>query len=283
MSKKAKWILRAALGAVLIAAIVCLAVFEWQEHNARKAYEEAEALAAQPTVQPTATPEPTAAPTAEPGARPTPKPTPDPDWQIYSKPDSKAEELLAVNIGALKVENEDVVGWICIPDTVINYPIVQGTDNEFYLENTWQKEPKFAGAIFMECGNSPDLSDFNTIVYGHNMRSESMFGSLKRYKRAAYWQAHPSVYIVTEKGVYRYDIFAARKTGVETIVYGTDIETVPRKQEFLLYSVNYSMLDTGIEPTTEDRILTLSTCSGNGHEERWVVQGVLTGFYGRIR
>lgn len=93
------------------------------------------------------------------------------------------ESPLDIDFKELKSINPDVAGWIymeALPD--ISYPIAQGDDNEFYLHHTYKKESIFAGSIFVDCKNSRDFSDQNTIVYGHNMKNGSMFGTLKNYK-----------------------------------------------------------------------------------------------------
>lgn len=81
-----------------------------------------------------------------------------------------------------------------IPDTRISYPLVQGEDNQYYLNHTWKKWSSVVGAIFLECGNSRDLSNFNTIVYGHRMNDGSMFASLKNYRGKATGRLTPGVY-----------------------------------------------------------------------------------------
>ena len=107
------------------------------------------------------------------------------------------------------------------------------------------------------------------------MNTGAMFGSLKYYKREAYWQQHPSFYIVCDQGVLRYDIFAVHKVNTQTIIYGLDLNTDQQRTAFLRFARDYSSLNTGIEPTVDDKIVTLSTCTGQGHSSRWVVQGVL--------
>lgn len=199
----------------------------------------------------------------------TPKePAPMPD-------DPNIHQLLETDLQMLRQENEDVVGWILIPDTKISYPLLQWTDNDFYLKHTWKQTPNANGSIFIEHQNNPDFSDFNTIIYGHNMQSGAMFGGLRKYNSAKYWQDHPAFYIACDQGVLRYDIFAVHKAGVDTIIYGLELETEQKKNEFIRFATDYSMYDTGLQPTTDDRIVTLSTCTGQGHTSRWVVQGVL--------
>ena len=101
-----------------------------------------------------------------------------------------------------------MVGWIQIPGTEIDYPLMQGKDNDFYLNNNWRGAKEYVGSIFLEYRNDPDMTDFNTIVYGHNMANGSMFGSLHRYQYDAYPEEHPYVYIVTDAGVLRYEVFS---------------------------------------------------------------------------
>lgn len=189
--------------------------------------------------------------------------------------DPYVELLQDIDLEALRETNEDVIGWLCIPETDISYPLVQGTDNDYYLKHTWDKKSNSVGSVYMEYQNAADFSDFNTIIYGHNMYDDSMFGGLSKYKNTKYWKEHPSIYVVNDDGVHRYDIFAAYKADVDSIAYGMVIETTRRKTEFIRLSLEESVLDTGIYPTTEDKILTISTCSGSGYGTRWIVQGVL--------
>lgn len=191
------------------------------------------------------------------------------------EPPDPLEELAAVDLEALRAVNPDVVGWLAIPDTGISYPMVQGEDNQYYLRRTWQGESNTAGSIFLESANDPALTDFNTIVYGHRMRSGTMFAPLQYYSDPDYLRAHPSVYITDGGGLHRYDVFAAHSVGVEEIVYRLDLETEERQEEFLSYCMEHSEIGTDVEPKVGDRILTLSTCTGNGYAKRWVVQAVL--------
>lgn len=191
--------------------------------------------------------------------------------------DPYALVLAEVNLEALRETNGDVTGWIAIPKTDVSYPVVQTENNTYYLNHTWQKTGSSVGAIFLEQYSNPKLSDFNTLIYGHKMRNGSMFGSLSSYEDMNYWKEHPSVYIADDRGVYRYDIFAAYEVGVKEIVYRLDLEEQGLEQEFIRFSLEHSDIDTGIVPDESDRIVTLSTCTGRGHSTRWIVQAVLRG------
>ena len=195
-----------------------------------------------------------------------------PVWQ-----DPYAQALKDMDFSALRQQNPDVLGWILIPGTRVSYPVVQGTDNSYYLDHTWRGGKNSVGAIFMECRNSSDLSDFNTIMYGHRMNNRSMFGTLSQYKSRSYWQAHPYVYLTDDSGTHRYEIFAAGEVSVDSDVYRLGLRSDSSRQSFLDSCLALSALNTGVTPHTYDKVLTLSTCTGNGHATRWVVQAVCPG------
>ena len=182
-----------------------------------------------------------------------------------------------VDFTALAAVNPDVTAWLYGPDTGISYPVVQGTDNSYYLDHTWRGGKNSVGAIFMDYRNSGDLSDFNTIIYGHRMNNRSMFGTLSQYKSRSYWQAHPYVYLTDDSGTHRYEIFAAGEVSVDSDVYRLGLRSNSGRQSFLDSCLSLSALNTGVTPHVYDKVLTLSTCTGNGHATRWVVQAVCPG------
>ncbi len=217
-------------------------------------------------------------PPSRPSEPPAPPDSPGPETPEPSEPlPDEAAALAEIDLEALRAVNEDVVGWIAIPGTKLSYPLVQGTDNQYYLSRNWKKEPAGGGSVFLESTNSGDLSDFHTIVYAHRMRNDTMFGTLKYYEDEDFWREHPSVYVVRDGGVYRYDIFSAQEAGVKEIVYRLDMEESHLEEEFLRYCMENSVIDTGLAPEAGGRILTLSTCTGNGHATRWVVHAVERG------
>jgi len=242
-----------------------------------------EAPTEKPTEQPTEAPtekpteQPTEAPTEKPTEKPTEAPTPAPTQNpkaslVHSDP--VVMELLAMDLDALREHNPEVVGWVYIPNTAIDYPMVQGADNDFYLKHTWMKEENNAGAIFLEAENSVDMSDFNTIIYGHNMRNGSMFSDLNKYQSRSYLLNHPYAYVLTDNGVYRYDLYATYKAGVRSITYAMKIQTEKKRNELISFIDNYSQLDMDVMPSVDDHLLTLSTCSGLGQPNRRVVIGI---------
>ena len=168
-----------------------------------------------------------------------------------------------------------MVGWIWIPESKINYPFLQSTDNDFYLNHTWEKQENSVGSIFLEHQSNSAFTDYNTILYGHNMKDGSMFADLGKYAAQEYWENHPYVYLLTDTGIYRYEVFAAYRADVDSITYGLRFQQEQTKANFLIHALDSSKIQTGIIPDPNDRILTLSTCSGAGYSNRWVVQARL--------
>jgi len=175
------------------------------------------------------------------------------------------------------VVNGDVLGWISIPGTNISYPLLQAEDNTWYLWHNWDGVENLAGSIFYECKTNPDRSDFNTIIYGHRMGDGSMFSELHKYKEQAFYDEYAYVYLADETGQYRYRIYASYEVPVDGSAYWLGSFGEEYREYFLQDGLYRSVLNTDVTPTTEDQILTLSTCTGNGHENRWVVQAVLEG------
>lgn len=189
--------------------------------------------------------------------------------------DPVLEELRKTDLAALREINPDVVAWIRVPDTKIDYPVVQGEDNDYYLKHTWQGSQNTVGTIFMDCNSSPALTDYNTLIYGHNMRSGSMFASLRNYSQQSYFDAHPYVYLLVDNGAFRFEVFSAYKAELDASAYGQSFRQRETREIFLQDAAEKSAIETGITPGIRDRILTLSTCSGSGYDTRWVVQARL--------
>lgn len=191
------------------------------------------------------------------------------------EPAAKEEEPLispiTVDWDALKAVNPDVVGWICADALEkISYPVCRGDDNDYYLSHTFLREEVFAGAIFMDFRNSADFSDPNTIIYGHNMKNGSMFGTLKKLRDSDLLNASPRVWILTPEGDACYEIFSVFTTPADGEVYDLFPEG---GEDFLAWEERMkdrSSVDRGTELSTDDRTVVLSTCTGND-ETRWVV------------
>lgn len=192
--------------------------------------------------------------------------------------DEGAKFLAEVNVWALRQINADVLGWIYIPDTVISYPLIQSRDRDTYLHTAWDGKYNGGGSIFLEQKNSRDLTDFNTILYGHHMTDGSMFGSLKYFKDQSFAESHPYIYLCTADQVFRYRVFSVYDAPIDSDTYRLYFPDTAAKEQAADHFITSSLLDLPADITAEDRFLTLSTCVGNGvYTSRIVVQGVLDG------
>ncbi|MBQ8999061.1 MAG: class B sortase [Clostridium sp.] len=174
---------------------------------------------------------------------------------------------------ALKSQNEDYRFWLTIEGTQVDNPVVQSDDNEFYLENDFNKNDSIAGTLFMDYRNDY-LNDRNTIIYGHHMKDGSMFGELKKFRDEDFFNANNKITINNDEDINTYEVFS---------VYVTDNSTDYLKvsfndelySEYLQEAVNKSMYKSNIDVNTDDKIITFSTCSYDFKDARLVVHAKL--------
>ena len=191
----------------------------------------------------------------------------------------KEEEVipyLIVDHNKLYEKNSDYLAWIRVQDTEINYPVVDGVDNEKYLKRSFEGVWSSSGCIFTDCRNSTDFSDFHTIIYGHSMLDHSMFFALQRYPKSDYFYNHNKVEIYRDNKLYIYTAFSFFKAQSDGNVYFSNKDTESEKQSFINYLIRNSYFDTGMEVTPEDQIITLSTCVEAEGNDRWVLHCKLT-------
>lgn len=265
MNKKRK-ILLAVLGLIFAACVVRVLWQLREYHIAEQVYDQAQELVMSGVESPSPSPE-----VSDAGEEV-------PDAEMWEPLEENVRFLTRLELDALRQTNEDVLGWIHIPDSAVSYPLIRAVDNQEYLRRAWDGTPSQVGCIFLECKNRSDFGDFNTIIYGHYMNDGTMFGSLHDYKDQDYWDTHPYIYIVTDDGVRRYQVFSAYEAGVTEDTYRLYFENDERKQSSLDFYVESSIRESGMSLEADDRILTLSTCTEFAAiQTRWVVQAVLTG------
>ncbi|MCC8182090.1 MAG: class B sortase [Clostridiales bacterium] len=177
---------------------------------------------------------------------------------------------ISVDFDALLAENPDVVGWLYCPDTVINYPILQGSTNDTYLHHMVDGSYNSAGSIFLDYRNASDFSDANTIVYGHNMKNESMFGTLDQYKSQSYYDEHPALWLLTPEASYRLDIIGgcvldASSDFYDSLLWGDDVAAQ------IDYVLSHSTFAANVTWDGESAVISLSTCSYEYDDARYVV------------
>lgn len=187
------------------------------------------------------------------------------------------QEDFRVNFDELLGVNSDTVGWIRFypePST-INYPLVQTDDNDLYLSKTFSANENTVGAIFVNCYNNADFNDKNTIIYGHRMKDSSMFHDLEKYQDESFWKDNQYFYIYTPDGrEITYHIYSAGIVKDTSDTYLTEFATDEDYQAFLESTKIAGAYDTGVEVTTDDVVVTLSTCTAASDDNRMVVRGV---------
>lgn len=171
--------------------------------------------------------------------------------------------------------NNDVVGWIYGPGTKINYPVVQGEDNSFYLTHMFDGKENKCGSIFMESLNNTDFSNTNSILHGHHMKNGSMFASLAQYESQTYYDSHPVLWLVTPEKSYQVVIFTGFVTDTGSEVWQIEFATKEEYKSWLDRMKEEAMFESDVTPRAEDQILTLATCSYKYDNARFVVMGIL--------
>lgn len=195
-----------------------------------------------------------------------------PDDEIAPPPPAQNKHIMA-----LMAENSDTVAWLDIPGTAIQYPIVQGKDNDHYLTHTFAGKKGAAGAIFMDSYNSGDFSDFNTVIYGHNMKDGSMFATLDSYESQSFLDKHLTIRISTLAESREYRIFAAYTAkGVEDFDFrGFTATTETDRRSFILAARKRADNYSKVTVSVDDHLLTLVTCTDDRQAWYYVVHAVL--------
>lgn len=179
---------------------------------------------------------------------------------------------------SLKEINSDVYAWITVPNTKIDYPIVQNEETDYYLRRSIYKKYLFAGSIYTNKSNSKDFSDPVTVVYGHNMRNDTMFTMLHEFENKTFFEENEFFYIYTPERKLTYRIVSALKYDNRRITAVYDFTDTKQIENFQ-YSILNPKFDLfnsrDIKLTAQDKILTLSTCVSNQSNYRYLVNGVL--------
>ncbi len=181
---------------------------------------------------------------------------------------------IQVNFDELRQENEDVVGWIYCPDTPLNFPIVQGQDNDYYLRRMWNGESNYSGCIFMDYRCDETFRDYNSIIYGHNMNNDGMFAILEEYLRPEFYQEHPVMYLLTPDADYQVDVIASILTGSDSELYECPV-TESDFDRFLENAMAESALPVNMDLQAVEHTIMLSTCAYEFEDARYLVVGAL--------
>ncbi len=181
-----------------------------------------------------------------------------------------------IDFAALQKTNRDVAAWLVADGAMIDYPVVKGANNSYYLNRLYNKEQNRSGSLFIDSGCNRNFSGRNTVIYGHHMGNGSMFAGLLEYKNQSYYDAHPTMQLYTPSKNYTVELFAAFTAGDE--YDGVARLKFSGNSDFMSYlnaCVRKSDIATGVEAGSGDKIITLVTCSYDYDDTRYLVMGRL--------
>ena len=207
--------------------------------------------------------------------------------QIYASADGarysayKPEADDSVNFEELLAINPDVVGWLTVNDTPIDYPVVQAKDNRKYLDTTVEGEYRLSGSIFLDYRNRPAFSDYNSIIFGHHMEQNKMFGCLSDFGKKEFFDAHPfgTLYLKGEDGRWRdrgLEFFAVILTDAYDFQLYTPAVGEDGRQAYLDHILEIARYKRQMDVGARDRIVLLSTCTTEVTNGRYLLVGKLT-------
>ena len=194
------------------------------------------------------------------------------NYQVY-KPSEESE----LSFNDLKERNPDVLGWLNVYGTKIDYPLLQGEDNQKYISTNAQGDYSLAGSIFLDYRNTPDFSDFNTIVFGHHMEKSAMFGDLERFFNQDFFDHHKYGNLYFDRKDHGIEFFAFMEVDAfDSSIYTTPIRQIQAKQEYLEKIKKQSKYYRDIGISIEDHLILLSTCTENTTNGRHILVGRVT-------
>lgn len=177
------------------------------------------------------------------------------------------------DFSALKELSGDATAWIYSEGTPIDYPVVQGNDNTFYLTHLHDGTSNRVGAIFLDYRNASDFSDQNSILYGHHMKSGKMFAELENYKEQSYYDKHPFLTLYTQNGIYRIELMAGYVVDGSVNDLEMNFENEEKLNEFIQQAKGKSTFDCAVTVSGQDRIITMVTCTYDFTNARYALVG----------
>lgn len=191
--------------------------------------------------------------------------------------EEKSEKMLKLE--ELQKDNNEIIGWLEIEGTNINYPVLQGTDNEFYMKNNYKKEKSKDGSIFLDKSYNWDIPSSNLLLYGHNNKNGIMFQDLLKYKNEDFYKEHTKIKFTTNKEDNVYEIISVfysrvyykSEKNVFRYYYFVNANNEQEYNDFVNNAKKSSIYDTGINANYGDQLLTLSTCEYSQEDGRFVV------------
>lgn len=195
------------------------------------------------------------------------------------KDDKSEERINDINFDELSKINSDIVGWLTIEGTNINYPIVQTDNNTYYLKHSFEKKYSNYGAIYMDAIVDKEFNSLNTFIYGHNTSNETMFGELRKFMKQSFYDEYKNIFIYTKDKNFKLEIFSVHIDRASSKSYQMNFTTMDLYKEYIDLMKSYSVIKSNVEVNYEtDRIVTLYSCSherGNSKLDRYFVHAVI--------
>ncbi|MBR2668221.1 MAG: class B sortase [Solobacterium sp.] len=177
----------------------------------------------------------------------------------------------SVDFEALEEINPDIVAWITLEDSMINYPVVQGEDNAYYLEHLFTRKVNHLGCVFMDYRTAADFSDYHTPLYAHHSQNGAMFAGIEKYKAQSFYETHKKIRLQTPAGEYTLEPYTGLVLNAEVDFLQLNFNS---PEEFVRYANqwnNDSTFASGITITEDDRIVTLITCTADYENARYAL------------
>ncbi len=183
------------------------------------------------------------------------------------KKNAPSNKFAQLPIDELRKINSDICAWLNIDDTLMDYPITQYTDNDYYLNRNYKKEFAAAGTVFLDYRNNVDFDDDYNVVYGHNMKGSVMFGGIKKYEDKEYFDAHSTGTLFTAKCNYKLNVlFYDRISAYESTVYNVTHYKNGCNENLFNFFKTHAITQGNIDKYDGSKILVLSTCTTNQNE-----------------
>lgn len=198
-----------------------------------------------------------------------------PGSNLSSDSSQSGENKTQVDFGTLNSINPDTRAWIRCPGTTINYPVVQSEDNAYYLKHLFDGSYNSAGSIFLDSRNTSDFSDLHNVIYGHHLKNGKMFSELLNYKEQEFYDEHQVMELITPEQNYIMKIFAGYVANVEDDAWKITFSSAEEYALWIENAIERSCFKSEIVPAVTDQIVTLSTCSYEFDNARFVLLGVL--------
>ena len=195
--------------------------------------------------------------------------------------EQKEETERMLQVKQLQEENEDIIGWLEIENTNINYPVLQGTDNSYYMTHNYKKENSKNGAIFLDANYNWNIPSNNLLIYGHNLGNGMMFQELLKYEKESFYQEHPTIRFTTTEEDAQYEIISVFKSrvyhksekNVFRYYFFLNNESEEEYNQFVKNAKNASLYSIDATANYGDQLITLSTCSYYVEDGRFAVVG----------